>query len=86
MKGDIGFAEILPDQMQVVNPILILAFIPLFDSCMYPLLAKCRLLKTPLQKLTVGMLLAAVAFCISAILELQLEVSITLRVIFLHLF
>lgn len=74
MKGDIGFAEILPDQMQVVNPLLILAFIPLFDSCIYPLLAKCHLLKKPLQRLTVGMLLAAVAFSISAILELQLEV------------
>lgn len=75
MSGDIGFYTILPDQMQVVNPLLILAFIPLFDTCIYPLLTKCRVLRTPLQRLTVGGLLAAVSFCISAIVELQLEVS-----------
>ncbi|GLV45692.1 uncharacterized protein CBL_02712 [Carabus blaptoides fortunei] len=73
MSGDIGFYTILPDQMQVVNPLLILAFIPLFDTCIYPLLGKCRIMRTPLQRLTVGGLLAAVSFCISAIIELQLE-------------
>lgn len=35
MDGDIGFFTILPDQMQVVNPLLILAFIPLFTYGMY---------------------------------------------------
>lgn len=74
MSGDIGFYTILPDQMQVVNPLLILAFIPLFDTVIYPLLNKCKALRTPLQRLTVGGLLAAVAFILSALVELQLEV------------
>ena len=30
--------QILPDQMQVANPILILALIPLFDYVVYPFL------------------------------------------------
>ena len=32
-----GF-QILPDQMQVANPILILTLIPLFDYVIYPML------------------------------------------------
>ncbi|CAH0548092.1 unnamed protein product [Brassicogethes aeneus] len=73
MDGDIGFATILPDQMQVVNPFLILSFIPLFSYCVYPLLAKCNLLKTPLQKMCCGGLLAALAFGVSACISLWLE-------------
>ena len=34
-----GF-QILPDQMQVANPILILTLIPLFDYVVYPLLGE----------------------------------------------
>lgn len=61
-----------PDQMQVVNPLLILVFIPLYDALIYPLLAKIGISR-PLQKLTLGGVLAGVAFIISAIVELQLE-------------
>nr|CAH7727461.1 unnamed protein product [Callosobruchus chinensis] len=73
MDGNIGFYTILPDQMQVVNPLLILVFIPIFTYGVYPVLAKCRLLTTPLQKMTCGGLLTAVAFALSAILSVQLE-------------
>ncbi|XP_030766027.1 peptide transporter family 1 isoform X2 [Sitophilus oryzae] len=73
MDGDIGFYTILPDQMQVVNPLLILAFIPLFTYGVYPLLAKCNLLKTPLQRMCCGGFLAAVAFAVSAIISINLE-------------
>ncbi len=37
MNGDTFGAIILPDQMQVANPILILLFIPLFEYGVYPL-------------------------------------------------
>lgn len=73
MDGDIGFYTILPDQMQVVNPLLILAFIPLFQYCIYPALNKCHVLKTPLQRIVTGGVLAAVAFLISACISLALE-------------
>jgi solute carrier family 15 (oligopeptide transporter), member 1 len=74
MTGEIGNFTLKPDQMQVVNPLLILIFIPLFDYCVYPLLAKIGISR-PLQKLTLGGLLAALAFAISGLVELQLEVS-----------
>lgn len=72
MNGNLGFMEIKPDQMQVINPLLILVFIPIFDCAIYPFMAKFGL-KRPLQKLTVGGILAGVAFLISGLVELQLE-------------
>jgi len=72
MTGELGSWALKPDQMQVVNPLLILIFIPLFETVVYPLLAKCNI-KRPLQKLGIGGVLAAVAFVISAVLELQLQ-------------
>lgn len=74
MVGDIGGFTIKPDQMQVINPLLILAFIPLFNYVLYPLLEFVGI-KRPLQKLTLGGLLAAAAFMISGFLELKLENS-----------
>lgn len=73
MDGDVGFYTILPDQMQVVNPLLILAFIPIFTYGVYPLLNRCHLLKTPLQKMCCGGFLAATAFAVSAVVSMQLE-------------
>ncbi|XP_015171560.1 PREDICTED: peptide transporter family 1 isoform X2 [Polistes dominula] len=73
MDGEIGNFLIQPDQMQVFNPLLVVIFIPIFEICIYPVFAKIRLLNTPLKKLTIGGLLAALSFVISAIVELQLE-------------
>lgn len=58
--------------MQVLNPLLILVFIPLYDVLFYPLLNKVGI-RRPLQKLTLGGTLAGVAFLFSGIVELQLE-------------
>lgn len=74
MNGDLGFYEIKPDQMQMVNPLLILAFIPLFDSLIYPLLSRIGL-RRPLQKLTLGGILAGIAFLLSALVQFQIESS-----------
>lgn len=72
MDGDIGFMTIKPDQIQVFNPIMVLSLIPLFEMVIYPLLSKIGI-NTALRKLTVGGFLAALAFIVSGILELQLE-------------
>ncbi len=45
MNGKLGSISIQPDQMQALNPILILVFIPIFEIAVYPLFGKCRLLK-----------------------------------------
>lgn len=74
MDGQIGSFLLEPDQMQVVNPLLILAFVPLFEVCIYPLFAKIHLIDTPLKKLATGTFLAALAFVVTGIVDLQLEV------------
>jgi len=73
MNGLIGSTVIKPDQMQVINPLLILFLIPLFDKLIYPAFAKFNLLKKPLQRMTAGGLLTASSFIISGFLELQME-------------
>lgn len=75
MSGDIGGWTIKPDQMQVINPFFILMLIPIFDSFVYPLLAKCNILTKPLTRIFAGGVLAGVAFLISGFLELRLETT-----------
>lgn len=72
MDGEMGNFLLQPDQMLVVNPLLVMAFIPLFETCIYPVLAKVGI-STPLRKLSLGGLLAALSFVISAFVDLQLE-------------
>ncbi|KAG7254785.1 hypothetical protein CRUP_028087, partial [Coryphaenoides rupestris] len=56
-----------------VNPILILAMVPVVDSVIYPLIAKCNLNFTPLKRMTVGMFMAALAFIAAALVQLQID-------------
>ncbi|XP_076679863.1 peptide transporter family 1 isoform X2 [Andrena cerasifolii] len=72
MDGEMGSFLLQPDQMLVVNPLLVMAFIPLFETCIYPVLSKVGI-STPLRKLSLGGLLAALSFVISAFVDLQLE-------------
>ncbi|EDW82859.2 uncharacterized protein Dwil_GK10225 [Drosophila willistoni] len=72
MDGDMGSWDIKPDQLQVLNPLLILVFIPLYDVAFYPALRLVGI-RRPLQKLTMGGILAGVAFIISGVVELSLE-------------
>ncbi|MFO0828450.1 MAG: POT family MFS transporter [Phycisphaerales bacterium] len=58
----------LESQVQAVNPLLILAYIPLFTYVVYPAIHKVFPL-TPLRKISIGFFLTVVAFAISAIIE-----------------
>ena len=74
MNGSLGGAGTLkPDQIQVLNPILILILLPTFDKLFYPLCAKFNFLKKPLQRMCLGGILCAVSFVVSGVLELQLQ-------------
>ena len=72
MDGDLGFATIKPDQMQVINPLLILVFIPLYEVLFYPLLNLIGV-RRPLQKIVLGGILAGVSFVSSMTVEIFLE-------------
>ncbi|KAJ6660907.1 hypothetical protein lerEdw1_017064 [Lerista edwardsae] len=73
MDGDFGPIQIKPDQMQTVNPILIVIMVPVVDAVVYPLIKKCHINFTPLRKMTVGMLLAALAFFVAAVVQVQIN-------------
>ena len=74
MVGDLGAAGTMkPDQMQVINPILILILLPVFDKIISPPCAKCNLFKKPLQRMVFGGVLCSASFVIAGVLELELQ-------------
>ncbi|KAI5107230.1 solute carrier family 15 member 1, partial [Silurus meridionalis] len=73
MDGTFGTLILQPDQMQTVNPILILTLVPIMDRFVYPLIRKCGFNFTPLKRMTVGMFLAAMAFVSAALVQIQID-------------
>lgn len=77
MDGDFfGVYRIKPDQVQVFNPLLIIAMVPIFEYLVYPCLAKVGLSLKPLKKIIIGCMLAAGAFAVCAILQLRIEAEL----------
>ncbi|XP_050351962.1 peptide transporter family 1-like isoform X2 [Nymphalis io] len=75
MDGRLGFVTIKPDQLQVLGPICILIIIPLSQKYIYPYLEKRNILTNPLHKLTLGGVLAGVAFIASALVEIYIKTT-----------
>ncbi|XP_032520880.2 peptide transporter family 1-like [Danaus plexippus] len=75
MDGRLGFITIKPDQLQVFSPICILIFIPLSQKYIYPFLTSRSLLTNPLHKLTLGGVLAALAFVLSGLVEIYIKTT-----------
>ncbi|XP_037096164.1 solute carrier family 15 member 2 [Syngnathus acus] len=71
MNMSFGAFSIKPDQMQTLNAMLILVFVPLFDLLIYPLVSLCRINVTPLRKMATGMIFAALAFGAAALVEIH---------------
>jgi len=66
----LGF-EWLSAQIQAVNAIMILAFIPLFQYVIYPVISKVFPL-TPLRKIGIGLVVTGLSFLVSAWIETQI--------------
>ena len=62
-----------PEQMNVINPIEILIFVPLFDQILYPRLEGRGVNIRPVRRMAWGMGGAAVAFFLSALVESAIE-------------
>ncbi|MGE3243998.1 MAG: POT family MFS transporter [Pirellulales bacterium] len=64
--------EILPSQIQAVNPVLILILIPMFSYGFYPLAAKfCEV--TPLRKVGAGLVLAMAAYVVIWLAQIRID-------------
>jgi dipeptide/tripeptide permease len=73
LSGRIGSFTIKPDQFQAINPISVVALVPVFDYILYPFLAKFNMFKNLLTRMAVGLVFAIAAFCIAAVLESQMQ-------------
>ncbi len=63
--------EVLPSQIQAVNPVLIMLFIPLFSYVIYPAIDRVFPL-TPLRKIGIGFFITVPAFLIPSLVEVWL--------------
>jgi POT family proton-dependent oligopeptide transporter len=64
--------EWLPSQVQALNPIFVLTFIPLFTFVVYPLIDKMFRL-TPLRKIGIGLFLMVLAFWMVARVQTRID-------------
>jgi POT family proton-dependent oligopeptide transporter len=78
---NLGFVqfEILPDQIQLINPFLILFLIPIFTYLIYPWLDK-KIGLPPLKKIVLGMVIGALSYLIVAYTEDQMSQGIVMSV------
>lgn len=81
MNGDVnGWFTIKPDQMQVVNPLMILVFVPMFEYAVYPVLQLIGLRK-PLLKMALGGILAGFAFLLSMVVQFAIDREETVSIL-----
>lgn len=71
MNGDIGFYTVKPDQMIIFNSIAGISMIPVCNYILYPLTTKIGL-GSNLHRMTIGGMLAVVAFVMSGFVEIEI--------------
>jgi len=81
-KMDLNFLGVtwLSEQIQVVNAILILVFIPLFSVVIYPGLEKMGIAVTPTKKIGWGFVLMVLTFLLTAWIQQQIDAGIKLNI------
>ncbi|MGF1466299.1 MAG: MFS transporter [Sandaracinaceae bacterium] len=65
--------ELEAAQISALNPLMVMIIIPGLNVAVYQPLARAGIDIKPLQKMTVGMFLAAAAFAVAAILQMRIE-------------
>ena len=69
----VGPWKVLPSQLQLINPALVLMMVPLLAWWVYPALARTRFPLTPLRRMVLGMFLAGLSFVFVALIQMQLD-------------
>ncbi|EFA83958.1 hypothetical protein PPL_03028 [Heterostelium album PN500] len=62
-----------PDQIQAVNPLLIMILVPVFEYCLYRPLKRRNINFSPLLRMVVGMWLAVATFLLAMFVERKIE-------------
>ena len=74
MDGRLGGIVVKPDQFMLVSVVIGLILLPVFEKFVYPYFEKIAHPITVLRRLGLGCAMVIIAFIMSGILELQLEV------------
>lgn len=67
--------SMLPSQIQSLNPLLVMALLPITNFFIYPAMAKIGFTPTPLRRMTVGMFVASAAFVTVALIQRNIDSS-----------
>lgn len=80
---NLGFTQfnLLASQIQSLNSVLVLVFVPLFSFALYPFLGRYFTL-TGLRKITIGVVLAALSFVICAFIETRIQAGAAPSILF----
>ncbi|XP_067869243.1 solute carrier family 15 member 1-like [Heterodontus francisci] len=73
MDRNVGSIKLKPDQLQSLNVLFVLLLLPLFEGVIYPQFEKRKLLIQPVLRMFIGMLGASLAFCITGIVQVQIQ-------------
>ncbi len=67
--------KLLPSQISALNPLMVMALIPLNNFVFYPCAERCGVVLTPLRKMTLGMFIASLAFVVVALLQTWIDTA-----------
>lgn len=72
---DLGFTKftVLAGQVQTVNPVFLLIFIPVFTYGVYPFFEKIGIKTTPLRRIGAGLFLTGLSFVIIAFIQTSID-------------
>lgn len=76
----LGFA-VLPAQMQMLNPLLVMGLLPLMIGVVYPALERRGVKVTALRKMGAGMVLGAAAYVVAGFVNVPVEAGEKLSIL-----
>ena len=65
--------DVIPAQMQALNPLLVMLLIPINNLALFPLMRKMGIEPTPLRRMTAGIALSAAAWIVVGNLQVALD-------------
>lgn len=65
----LGSMTLLPEQISALNPLIVMALIPLVSFGLYPAVERFGFAMTPLRRMTIGMVVTALSFVAVALIQ-----------------
>ena len=65
--------SMLPSQISALNPLMVMALIPFNTFFLYPFITRRGWEMTPLRRMTIGMLMASLAFVVVAMIQVRIN-------------